>query len=143
MQLQVAASAAGKRRQAWLAMIYDRLARKEWSERAAANETTFDVNVTSSALQQSILFAAEAEYDRETVQADKDKPRTQDKGHQKGKGKGKSPGQRQYQNSWQQGWSNKRQWQNQDSEQPAKQVTFFHIIHFVADITRLYSQART
>ena len=100
-------------------MIYDRIARQEWAERTAANEASFDVDEASVALQESILMAAEAEFDKESAQ---DRYRPQEKGQQKGKGKGKGYERRQYQNSWQQGWSNKRQWQTQESEQPAKQV---------------------
>ena len=42
--LQVMARAPASGRQSWLAVVYDHLAREEWSRRAGHNEPAFDVN---------------------------------------------------------------------------------------------------
>jgi len=42
VQIMAMASASG--RQGWLAVVYDHLAREEWSRRAGHNEPSFDVD---------------------------------------------------------------------------------------------------
>ena len=76
LQISLEASAEGRRH--YLAIIYDGLARKEWSDRAYQGDTSFDINVASAELQPHLLRRAKNDYDQ---------------GNSKGKGKGKG-------NSW-------------------------------------------
>ncbi len=46
-----------------LGMIYDRLSRKEWSERAANNEENFNVDEVCLRMSEALLMQAEAEFD--------------------------------------------------------------------------------
>ena len=46
-----------------LAQFYDELARKEWSERAARGDSSFDINVVCRAIDRDILETARSEYD--------------------------------------------------------------------------------
>ena len=85
----------GNRRQ-WLAIEYDRLARREWSQASFSQMPGFDVNVESLTVSKTLLMQAEAEYDRLNAQNAKPPPPPQHhfsdlkgKGKRKGKhGKG-------------------------------------------------------
>lgn len=81
--LRVSARASAKKRSPYLGLIYDAIARRvghvlfyvhsrtcvcvcafqEWSERSAANEDGFSVDVVSTMLHEELLLSAEAEYD--------------------------------------------------------------------------------
>ena len=80
----------GNRRQ-WLAIEYDRLARREGSQASFSQMPGFDVNVESLSVNKTLLMQAEAEDDR--LNAQNAKPPQQQPHHHfsdlKGKGKGK------------------------------------------------------
>ena len=48
----------------WLAIVYDRLARKQWSERSLVNEAGFDIESECLTLNKDLLSDAEAEFKR-------------------------------------------------------------------------------
>ena len=80
----------GNRRQ-WLAIEYDRLARRQWSQAVFSQMPGFNVNVESLSVSATLLMQAEAEYDRLNAQNAKP-PQQQPHNHFsdiKGKGKGK------------------------------------------------------
>ena len=61
--MKVAARADAKGRSQWLAVIYDRLARKHWAEMAYYNTDGFDVNVASLQVDNGLLDDAMEEFD--------------------------------------------------------------------------------
>lgn len=61
--LQVCATA--KKRKPFLGLIYDKLARKQWEQRASHNEDGFDVNIECRKLDNAILLEAQDEHDKQ------------------------------------------------------------------------------
>ena len=62
--LQVGERAGAKMRRPWLAIVYDRIARRIWCERAFENEQGFSVDRACVELSEALLLQAEAEFDR-------------------------------------------------------------------------------
>ena len=68
LKIAVRAELSSPPRRHWLAVIYDRLARREWQELAFHNSVDFNVNEVSLREDPCILKSAEAEYDRLTAE---------------------------------------------------------------------------
>ena len=64
LKIAVRAELTSPPRRHWLAVIYDRLARREWQELAFHNSVDFNVNEVSLREDPCILKSAEAEFDR-------------------------------------------------------------------------------
>ena len=64
LKIAVRAELTSPPRRHWLAVIYDRLARREWQELAFHNSVDFKVNEVSLREDPCILKSAEAEFDR-------------------------------------------------------------------------------
>jgi len=79
--LQVCATA--KKRKPFLGLIYDRLARKQWEQRASHNEDGFDVNVECRKLDTDILLEAQDEHDRQVSDGHGGKNRDKEWSHNK------------------------------------------------------------
>ena len=110
--MQVAARAKGKvdargeARRHWLAIVYDELARRDWSERAYHGEEYFVVDRAAMQLDPAILLKAEAVYDQMAGQS-KGKPAHHGGNYQHG---GQSYYKKDnYQNKWSGSSWNKRQ----------------------------------
>lgn len=69
------ATAPAKKRKPFLGLIYDRLARQQWEQRASHNEDGFDVNVECKRVDSAILMEAEEVHDR---QVSEPQPRVKD-----------------------------------------------------------------
>ena len=61
---QVASRSKASGCEPWLAIIYDRLARRQWSERTQTNEPGFQVKAAARSLCKELLMEAEAEFKR-------------------------------------------------------------------------------
>jgi hypothetical protein len=61
--MQIASSAAAEKRRFALAIFYDEVCRKEWSERASRGDTEFDVNVECLVCNKELLDRARIAFD--------------------------------------------------------------------------------